>query len=142
MYYNAKILHFEPFDPYQGSIYLQIAQQKLQVAYCAQEHRICQFLKTGAVITVDLWLLDGYAKRSFTERMLYQQGDSRCWGVFSGRVIEIFNLREFRLDCGQFVVDVLNGSDINFRVGDFIETESTYQVFFPGTEYAKEACWG
>lgn len=142
MYYNAKILRFEPFDPYQGSIYLQIAKRNLQVAYCAQEDRICQFLKAGADITVDLWLLDGYARRSFTETMLFQKDDSRCWGLFSGRVIEIFNFREFRLNCGEFTVDVLNRSDIDFRAGDFIETESTYQVFFPGTEYAKEACWG
>ena len=139
MVYSAKVLDVIFLDEYEGSVKMQIAGRELYCWYQANEEFAEPYLKWRSTIQIDLW------QTCHGDIEIVSSGELRCVNLppthgyqLCGRVIEVFDLRKFRIDCGDFQVDIYNHYETILSVGMYVKFHGEFQIYFPNTEYSYE----
>ena len=142
MLYNAEIITASKLYEFEGFITIKLDNELLYVSYQAPYEFAIEYIHINEKIPVDIWLLDGKAKIMNIPSKQHPNNPKIAGGIIEGQVKAVFSSQEFRIDSGLLEIDIGNDEPIELRENDFIETSGTYQIFFPGTEWSKEECWG
>lgn len=141
MIYEAKVVKIKYMEDYEGSIHININNILLFVCYLAPYDFVKEYLCINTTIPIDFWLFYGTAKKNNIPLKYFPDNLAIAGGIIKGQITKVFSSHEFRIDCGPLEIDILNETSIELSVGEYIEIEGTYQIFFPGTDYTKEATW-
>jgi len=149
MIHDAKIKKIPIMNEYESIITISINDEEVD-CFCLVPYEFAQnFLRIGEILKIDLWLFDANAKiiqmavneipnfRKTSEgiinrpaKKIFASQKRISERILKGLVKKIFNLYEFRIDCGAFEIDIKNEAPINLFEGQYIETRGTYQIFF------------
>ncbi|MEA4884459.1 MAG: hypothetical protein VB144_12555 [Clostridia bacterium] len=139
MEYEATVCRLDDADYYDGYVTISILVQSLRVYYQTSMEFALEKLTPGAVIVVDLWHVWGHAVKADVAQKAFVTSPSLDTATIRGQVVDVMSLTEFRVDCGMLIdVDNRDGSE-EIAPGDIIETSGCCQIYFPGTEWDKEA---
>lgn len=137
MIYTVKIEAIDAWD-YEGTLIIVLNGKKHRVSYQAPSEFATRYLCINGEVQIDLWLVYGSVKKVEVQRYTLPADTKIVGGTISGKVIGVIPPWVLRVDCG-LTIDVFNRIPIGeVRVGDYIETRGTYQVYFPNTEWSME----
>lgn len=136
MKYEVNLLNYKMYE-YEGTALLGIGNHQMLVAYQAPFEFMKQHFNTRDKIWVDLWFLYGKAKKINNNHKIMVTDLKIAGGKITGEIVFQFSPYEFRLDCG-ILIDIENDESIEgINIGDYIETEGTYQIYFPDTVWKR-----
>jgi len=137
MKYEVKVLNLKMYE-YEGNALLNIENYKVLVAYQAPLEFIKQHINIREKIYVDFWLLYGNAKKVNSNQKIMATNVNIAGGKIAGEIVSLFSPYEFRIDCG-VLIDIENDNAIkDINIGDYIEIEGTYQIYFPNTMWERK----
>ena len=150
--YNAKIEKLKLCGcGDEGNLIININDIKLNGYYQAPDEWILKFLtingtviksrvfneyEVNAEIQIDLKVVYGNYNLIDQKIKSYPDNLEISGGDFRGEIVKSNSEDSFLIDCG-FLIDIENESKTGlFKIGDYIKTSGTYQVYFPDTEYS------
>jgi hypothetical protein len=137
--YEAAICRLDEADYYDGYVTVSILGRSLRVYYQAPVEFALEKLVPDTVILVDLWHVYGNAVKNDVVQKAFITSPSTSTATVRGQVVEIASPVEFRVDCGILIdIDNRDGSE-RIAMGDSIETCGCCKIYFPKTEWNREA---
>ena len=137
--YEAAICRLDVADYYDGYVTVSVLGRSLRVYYQTPMEFALEKLVPDAVILVDLWHVYGDAVKVAAAQRAFIISLSDGAATVRGQVVEAMSPAEFRVDCGMFIdIDNRDGSE-RIAAGDMIETSGCCKIYFPGTEWNREA---
>lgn len=135
MRYEALVKEID-VDEHEGHLNLKIGDFDIKTYYFAPNEYIKANIHKNDKITIDLWMVIAAIKKVMdTQKLLVCDKDE---DLIRGEIKSILSNRELQVDCG-ILIDVENEDPINdFHVGDFIETNGDYQIYFPDSKWDRE----
>ncbi len=137
MIYSAKVCRLKYFDDYQGPVELKVGRMWLHGWHTFPFSFAESYFVAGETVDVDLWIGFGHAEIVEPGEEFFDPDTNSA----RGRVFQRLRPRQFRVSCGDFLIDVFDEGDCDPKVGDYIQVKGSLEVFAPNTEYSKEESW-
>ena len=142
MIYNATLIRHRYLDDFEGAFTLSVGGKIFVARHIAPVAFVRERLHENDTLPLDFRLTGGIAlpcaekKKEIPYSFL---AEGKGYGVFYGEISEVFDSRDYRLDCGDLTFDVREPEDAERKVGDFVSLDAALQIYFPDTECSWEA---
>lgn len=140
MVYSAKILSIVYIDDIDGAIELEIEGTRIYSIYWADSNFAEKYLVQGSTIPVELWMVDHSIPEIFTQvkPVCIPYVPPLHGNILYGRVTKILGSHSYRLDCGDFFVNIHEDNEFHPEVGSYMRISGCFQAFLADTEYSWE----